>query len=157
LPVLALALVLALWTAGAARADWTTYRADAGRSGVDSSSVGSLPFASAWSSPSVGGDVWAEPLVHDGLVIVATERDEVVALNEATGQVAWQASAGNPVPSGDLNCGDISPWVGVTSTPVIDTATNRVFVVADMLQGAAIQHELYAYDVSSGALVPGFR
>jgi outer membrane protein assembly factor BamB len=86
--------VLALWAPASAQADWTTYRADAGRSGIDSSSVGSLPFAPAWSSPSVGGDVWAEPLVYDGLVFVATGRDQVVALNEATGQVVWRASAG---------------------------------------------------------------
>jgi hypothetical protein len=62
----------------------------------------------------------------------------------------------HPVPPSDLNCGDISPCVDITSTPVIDPATNRVFVVADTLQGGNIQHELYAYDVSSGALVPGF-
>jgi outer membrane protein assembly factor BamB len=151
-----LLLVMMIWAPASARADWTTYRGDSGRSGVDSSSVGSLPLASAWTSQNLGGDIYGQPLVHDGLVIVATERDQVVALNEATGQVAWQASAGIPVPSSDLTCGDISPWVGITSTPVIDPATNRVYVVADTLQGGSIQHELYAFDVASGASVPGF-
>ena len=71
----------------AARADWPTYRGDPARSGVDTSSVGSLPFASAWTSQGPGGDIWGEPLVHDGLVIVATESNQVAALNESTGQL----------------------------------------------------------------------
>src|SRR5581483_4099336 len=139
-----------------ARADWTTYRGDPARSGVDTSSVGSLPFAGAWTSPSLGGAVWGQPLVHDGLVVVGTESDEVVALSEATGQVVWQASTGTPVPSSRLPCGDISPTVGITSTPVIDPATNRVFVVADTLTGSTIQHELFAFNLGDGSAVAGF-
>jgi outer membrane protein assembly factor BamB len=151
-----LVLALCLWGPAAAQADWTTYRGDPSRSGVDSSSVGSLPFAPAWSSQNLGGDIWGEPLVYDGLVIVATEANKIVALSEATGQVAWQASAGTPVASTMLPCGDIKPTVGITSTPVIDPVTDHVFVVADTLQGSRIQHELYAFDLSSGAAVPGF-
>ena len=113
----ALAVMVLACLPAVARADWTTYRGDALRSGVDTSSTGSVPFASAWTSPNLGGDLWAQPLVHDGLVIVATESDEVVALSEATGQVVWQASTGTPVPSSRLPCGDISPTVGITSYP----------------------------------------
>jgi outer membrane protein assembly factor BamB len=149
-------LALCAWSAASARADWTTYRGDPSRSGVDSSSVGSLPFAGAWTSPSLGGTVWGQPLVHDGLVIVATEADQVAALNEATGALVWQASTGTPVPHTMLSCGDISPTVGITSTPVIDPATNRVFVVADTLSGSTIQHELYALNLADGSVVPGF-
>jgi hypothetical protein len=86
-----------IWAPASSRADWTTYRVDACRSSVDSGGVGSLPFAAAWSSPGVGGGNSAEPLVHDGLVIVATERDEVVAVNEATGQ-GWAGERRQPGP-----------------------------------------------------------
>jgi outer membrane protein assembly factor BamB len=154
LGVLAVALLACL--PAVARADWTTYRGDATRSGIDTSSTGSLPFAPAWTSPNLGGDLWAQPLAHDGLVIVATESDEVVALSEATGQVVWQASTGTPVPSSRLPCGDISPTVGITSTPVIDPAINEVFAVADTLNGSMIEHKLYAFNVSTGAPVAGF-
>ena len=153
---LILPLILLVCMPAAAQADWTTYRGDPGRSGVDTSSVGSVPFASAWTSPNLGGDIWGEPLVHDGLVIVATESDQVAALNESTGQVVWQASAGTPVPSSQLPCGDISPTVGITSTPVIDPTTDRVFVAADNLIGASIEHRLYAFNVSNGSAVPGY-
>ncbi len=152
----ALSLALLAWAPASARADWTTYRGDQARTGVDSSSVGSLPFAAAWSSANLGGAIWGQPLVHDGLVIVATESDQVLALSEATGQVVWQASAGTPVPSSQLPCGDIMPTVGITSTPVIDPSTNRVFVVADTLTGSTIQHRLFAFNLSDGSGVPGF-
>ena len=152
--------LLVTWAPAVARADWATYRGDAARSGVDTSSVGSLPFASAWTSPNLGGAIWGEPLVHDGLVIVATESNQVWALSESTGQVVWRASAGTPVPSAGPGphppCGDISPTVGITSTPVIDPATNRVFVVADTLTGSTIQHELYAFNLANGSAVAGF-
>ncbi|MBV9606872.1 MAG: PQQ-binding-like beta-propeller repeat protein [Solirubrobacterales bacterium] len=160
LAALALGVGLLAWTVAPAQADWTTYRADGLRSGVDSSSVGSLPFASAWSTQNLGGAIWGQPLVHAGLVIVATESDQVVALSEATGQVVWRASAGTPVPSSGSGphppCGDISPTVGITSTPVIDPATNRVFVVADTLTGSTIEHKLFAFNVADGSAVAGF-
>lgn len=156
LAALALALTLLAWAPASARADWTTYRGDSARTGVDTSSVGSLPFAAAWTSPSLGGAIWGQPLVHNGLVIVATESDQVVALSEATGQVVWQASAGTPVPSSQLPCGDISPTVGITSTPVIDPSTNQVFAVADTLTGSTIQHKLFAFNLADGSPVAGF-
>jgi polyvinyl alcohol dehydrogenase (cytochrome) len=153
---LILALVLLTCAPAVARADWTTYRGDSARSGVDASSIGSVPFAAAWTSRSLGGAIWGEPLVHDGLVVVATESDQVAALSESTGQLVWQASAGTSVPSSQLPCGDISPTVGITSTPVIDPATDQVFVVADNLIGSSIEHRLYAFNLSNGSAVSGF-
>lgn len=140
-------------------AAWTTYRGDPARSGVDSSSTWSLPFASAWTSVSLGGNVYGEPLVYDGLVVVATEADGVYALNESTGQVVWHASAGTAVPSSQLPCGNIGPTVGITSTPVIDRATGRLFVVADTWDGShasSIQHQLFGFNLADGSGVSGF-
>jgi outer membrane protein assembly factor BamB len=136
---------------------------------VDSSSSGSLPFASAWSSQSLGGSIYAEPLVYKGLVLVATESNDVYAFNESTGQVLWHANAcagGSspcaPVPASEIQalvgCGNISPTVGITSTPVIDSATNRVFVVADTWDGtnaSSIQHRLVGFNLADGSLVSG--
>lgn len=151
--------LLLLFSAAAANGDWTTYRGDPARSGFDSSSTGSLPFTAAWTSPNLGGDIWGQPVIHDGLVIVATESDEIAALDESTGHIVWQASTGTPVPAGELPCGDISPTVGITSTPVIDPARSEVFAVADTWDGhntSSIEHKLYAFDLSNGAAVAGF-
>ena len=136
-----------------AHADWPTYHADGARSGLDQSTGAAVPFAAGWASSDLGADIYAEPLVHSGLVYVATERNDVYALNEANGQVVWHQSAGTPVPSSALPCGDISPTVGITSTPVIDTAANLIFVVADTWDGSSPHHVMAAYRASDGAPV----
>jgi outer membrane protein assembly factor BamB len=154
-------LLLAVLLLGAtqARANWTTYRGDAARSGIDTSSTGQLPFAAAWTSTALDGVLWGQPVVDNGLVVVGTEADQVYALNEATGAVVWQEGTGTPVPSGQLPCGDISPTVGITSTPVIDATTQRVFVVADTWDGShsnTIRHQLYAFNLATGTPVAGY-
>jgi len=135
-----------------ARADWTTYHADGALSGVDQSSGTGLPFAAAWSVPGLTGSIWAEPLVFHGLVIVATEHNDLYAFNEATGARVWHVNLGAPVPSSDLPCGDISPTVGITSTPVIDPSTGALYAVADLASGSSAKHTLFALNALTGAV-----
>ena len=106
--------------------------------------------APAWTSPVLDGQLYGEPLVSDGRVIVATENDTVYALSSATGSVEWSTHLGTPVPSGSLPCGDISPTVGITGTPVIDEARSEVFVVADELVNGSPAHELVGLSTATG-------
>jgi outer membrane protein assembly factor BamB len=155
--VLALGVVgLAASFASAAVPAWTTYDHDGARSATDPDSGAPVPPTAAWGPVSVDGDVYAQPLVFGARVYVATENDSVYALNAATGAVVWQRSLGTAVPSGDLPCGDISPTVGITSTPVIDTASGRIYAVADVLSAGAVSHELFALDAATGSVVTGF-
>ncbi|MFZ1996620.1 MAG: PQQ-binding-like beta-propeller repeat protein, partial [Solirubrobacteraceae bacterium] len=159
LSALASALVLAALTcsaAGAAVPAWTTYDHDGARSATDPDSGAPVAPTAAWGPVGLDGDAYAQPLVAGSLVYVATEHDTVSALNAATGAVVWQRSLGTPVPSGDLPCGDITPTVGITSTPAIDTSTGRIYVVADVLSGGTVNHELFALDDATGAPVAGF-
>ena len=155
--LLAFALAgLAAGEAGAAVPAWTSYDHDGARSATDPDSGSPVTPTAAWGPAQVDGDVYAQPLVSGSAVYVATENDSVYALNATTGAVLWQRSLGTPVPSGDLPCGDISPTVGITSTPAIDQSTDRIYVVADVLSGAAVNHELFALDAATGAAVAGF-
>jgi outer membrane protein assembly factor BamB len=147
--LLVAALVLA--SAGAARADWPTYHGDAARTGVDQSSGAAAPFASSWTSTDLGADIYAEPLIANGLVYIATESNDVYALDAASGRVVWHRNAGPPVPASKLPCGDITPTVGVTSTPVLDPARKLLFVVADIWDGIHAHHQLVAYGAGDGA------
>lgn len=104
----------------------------------------------AWTSTSLDGQVYGEPLVTGGRVVVATEDDTVYALATASGAVLWSTHVGTPVPSADLPCGDITPDVGITGTPVIDTARGEVFVVADELVTGAPSHHLLGLDLDTG-------
>ena len=61
------------------------------------------------------------------------------------------------MPSGDLPCGDISPTVGITGTPVIDPARNEIFVDADTLikgpsasNGVEASHRLFGLNLFTG-------
>ena len=148
------AFALAPASAGAAMPAWTTYDHDVLRSATDPDSGSPLAPTLAWStSTQLDGEVFAQPLVYGSRVYVATENDTVYALDTATGAVVWARSVGTAVPAADLPCGNIKPTVGVTSTPVIDPASGRLYAVADSTDGTAVQHRLVALDLATGTPV----
>ncbi len=157
LAMLVAALALTSSPATAAAPTWTTYDHDGARSATDPDSAAPTTPTPAWStSAQLDGATYAQPLVYGSRVYVATENDTVYALDAASGTVAWQRSLGTPVPAGDLPCGDISPTVGITSTPVIDPASGRIYAVADVLTGGVVQHQLFALDLNTGTPDAGF-
>lgn len=151
-----LAAALAPAGAGASTPAWTTYRHDAARSGIDPDSAQPVAPSPAWQTPHLDGDLWAQPLVYGSRVYAATENDTIYALDAATGAVVWSHHLATPEPSRAAGCGDISPNIGITSTPVIDPATNRIYAVGAVSVNGTISHELFALDLNTGALVPGF-
>jgi outer membrane protein assembly factor BamB len=134
---------------------WTTYRHDDARTGLDPDSTSPVAPTQAWQTAALDGAMWSQPLVYGSRVYVATENDTVYALDAATGAVDWQQHLATPVPSGKLPCGDITPVVGITSTPVIDPAAGRIFVVGDTWDGTTIRHELFGLDINTGAVAVG--
>lgn len=126
-------------------ADWTMYHADNARTGFVASVPDPTHLTGLWKQ-SLDGAVYAEPLVVDGQVIVATENDTLYALDARTGQVQWHTTVGTPVPLSDLPCGDIDP-LGITGTPIYDPQTGLVFAVAE-IQGPA--HILVGIDAKTG-------
>jgi hypothetical protein len=131
---------------------WTVYHGDAAGSGA-SGAIGAVDTsAAAWTSPVLDGQLYGEPLVSSGDVFVATQNDTVYALSTSTGRVIWSTHVGPPVPASALPCGDISPTVGITGTPVIDQSRNELFVVADELANGHPVHKLVGLNSSSGAI-----
>ncbi len=146
-------ITVASTPAGATTSDWTVYHQDLSGSGVDTSGAVPSSAVPAWTSSALDGQIYGEPLVAGGLVYVATENDTVYALAATNGAVAWSVHLGTPVPSSILPCGDISPTVGITSTPVIDQARGEIFVVADEMINGAPVHQLVGLSLSSGAVM----
>ena len=128
-------------------ADWTMYHYDNARSGYVASEPDPTHLSSLWKQP-LDGAVYAEPLVINGEVIVATEHDTLYALDAQTGQIRWHTTVGTPVPLSDLPCGNIDPR-GITGTPIYDPQTGLVFVVAEV-QGPA--HLLIGIDLKTGQI-----
>jgi outer membrane protein assembly factor BamB len=120
--------------------------------GVDTSGVTFSPASHAWTSPTLDGQLYGEPLESGGRVFVATENDTIYALAANSGAILWSTHVGTPVPSSSLPCGDISPTVGITGTPVVDAARGEIFAVADKLVSGAPAHFLIGLNIYSGVV-----
>jgi len=133
--------------------NWPTYHANAVANGDAPPGLDFSSLTHAWTSPSLNGEIYGEPLVEGGRVIVATEDDVVYALSAQSGGVLWAHHIATAVAASELPCGDISPVVGITSTPVIDPTRGEVFVVADeATRGGGASHHLVGLSLSSGAV-----
>jgi len=132
--------------ASVTQSDWTTYHGSNSRVGYSSSEVSCAK--EDWQFGGLDGDVYAEPLVYHGLVVVATENDSVYALNATTGRQVWVTHVGTPMDGSALPCGDINPS-GITGTPVIDPSTGSIYVVAFEAPGA---HYLVALGEADGQI-----
>jgi len=82
----------------------------------------------------VQGQVYAQPLVANDVLLVATNSDYLYGFDAKTGTPLWERSVGPPVessggPAGGL-CTNPSPHIGVLGTPVIDADTNTAYLVA---------------------------
>jgi hypothetical protein len=132
---------------------WTTYHGDLARSGVDASEPSLNPIRPAWSNGLDGQAVYGQPVVADGRVFVATEGDDVYALDARRGLILWSHTVGVPLShvAANVGCGDIDP-LGVTSTPAVDISRNTVFFVAEVSTngGLPVHHELVGYNVFTG-------
>jgi hypothetical protein len=152
--------------------DVLTYKNDAGRTGQNLTET-ALTLANVKSSTfgllrtlAVDGKVDAQPLFLSGLtvagaahdvVFVATEHDSVYAFDADTGTKLWQVSllgAGETL-SDKRGCDQVTPEIGITSTPVIDRnagPNGALYVVAMSKDGSSAYHQrLHALDVTTGA------
>jgi outer membrane protein assembly factor BamB len=111
----------------------------------------------------VSGHVYAQPLFWDSprtkqkLLIVATEDNEVSALDANSGKAVWEKTLGRPVRRSALPCGNIDP-LGITGTPVTDGGKGAVYLDAmiDADDRTGPQHVVFGLAIENGAMLPGF-
>ncbi|MBZ5657882.1 MAG: pyrrolo-quinoline quinone [Acidobacteriia bacterium] len=151
--------------------DVLTYHNDIARTGqnltesiLTPSNVASATFGKIGFYP-VDGRVDAQPMhasnvtvpgngAHN-VLIVATEHDSVYAFDADSGSVLWQTSmlASGETTSDPRSCGQVSPEIGVTATPVIDRGrgpNGAVYVVAMSKNGSTYHQRLHALDLALG-------
>jgi hypothetical protein len=173
---LAHSVTLALTVAAPTGKDAITYHYDNARTGlnpnetiltpanVKATSFGKLNLLA------VDGKVDGEPLylsavnisgqTHNVLYVV-TEHDSIYAFDADNGAQLWKVSAlgAGETTSDDHNCGQITPEIGITSTPVIDRrrgAHGTIFVVAMSKDGNGGYHQrIHALDITTGAETAG--
>lgn len=153
--------------------DVTTYHNDNARDGlnpletiltpsnVSSTNFGKINFLTA------DGKIDAEPLYLSqfsingatrNVLYVASEHDSVYAFDADTGATLWQVSVlqSGETTSDDHGCGQITPEIGITSTPVIDRNLGAIFVVAMSKDASGAYHQrLHALSLTTGAEMQG--
>ena len=176
------AVLILLWMLPlGAQVNVLTYQYNNSRAGANlnenvltPANVNQSHFGKLFSYP-VDGYIYGQPLyvgnitvagkgTHN-LVLAATENDSVYAFDADSGAGAnatplWHVSFLNPaagvtnVPYGDTGCDQITPELGITSTPAIDESSGTVYVVAMTKESAGgsatYVHRLHALDISSG-------
>ncbi len=109
----------------------------------------------------VKGNVYAQPLyVADGpggqgTFYVATEDNEVDAIDEATGATVWTRSLGPAAPRTGAGCGNVTP-LGVTGTPAIDLSRRTLYVSAVNGTTRIDTHRVHALSIDDGSERPGW-
>jgi hypothetical protein len=173
LAVAALAITLTTRTVTSqAGTDIVTYHNDVARTGqnlnesiltpatVNVSTFGKLAVFS------VDGKVDAQPLLLSAVAIpgngtrdvlyVATEHDSVYAMDAVTGAVLWRTSllGAGETTSDTRGCSQVTPEIGITSTPVIDRSRGPngvVYVVAMSKTSSGVYFQrLHALDAALG-------
>ncbi len=155
--------------------DVTTYHNDIGRTGENTTetkltqaNVNSTTFG-LLRNLAVDGGVDAEPLYLSQLsvagslhnvVFIATEHDSVYAFDSDTGAQLWKVSllGSGETSSDNRGCGQVTPEIGVTSTPVIDRAAGAhgiLYAVAMSKNGSTYFQRLHALDITTGAELEG--
>jgi hypothetical protein len=117
----------------------------------------------SFSATLTGQQIHAQPLyVNSGpggtaAFIVATEQNNVVALDATDGSQIWLMNLGQPVSGSALPCGNIDP-LGITGTPVIDPDARVIFLDAMTTPdgGATKQHLIYALSLDDGSVIDGW-
>ena len=150
----------------------TTHHNDISRTGqnlaelvLNTSNVNVNTFGKLFSR-AADGQIYAQPLYVPDLAVagqirnvvyVATQNDTVYAFDadDPTASLPlWHVNFGNPVPSTDVatDCADITPQVGITSTPVIDTSSSTIYVVAKTKNTSdnSYHFKIHALDLITG-------
>ncbi|HWY77340.1 MAG TPA: hypothetical protein VN281_17090 [Verrucomicrobiae bacterium] len=103
----------------------------------------------------VDAQIYAQPLYVENLslssgkynvVFVCTESNSVYAFDADTaGPPYWHVNLGAPFTT---SCGDLTPVVGITGTPVIDLSSGTLYVDTKLASGPA--QKLHALDITNG-------
>ena len=158
-------------TATSTLTDVLTYHNDIARTGqnlnemvlttanVSSSTFGKIGFYPA------DGLVDAQPLIASAVavpgqgthnvLIVASEHDTVYAFDADSGTKLWSTSMlkSGETTSDNRGCGQVTPEIGVTSTPVIDRSRGPngvVYVIAMSKNGSTYHQRMHALDLALG-------
>jgi hypothetical protein len=135
------------------RTDW-----DPNEPGLSPSNVSASDFGQLFATQ-LNGQVYAQQVIAKGVLLAATENNWIYGLDPVTGAIKWQRNVGPAWPAATVSCGDLTPNIGITGTPVVDPDTGTAYFTAKVNDGATVQTPhwyMHAIDITTGAERPGF-
>jgi hypothetical protein len=101
-------------------------------------------YAHAWSYTCNNNEFFnAKPLTYTPkgysheLVIIASQQNIVRVVDGLSGQLLYSRTLDPPFQASDSDCGDISPTIGITGTPIIDPSTDIMYFFSKGYKNAA--------------------
>ncbi|KAF3232296.1 hypothetical protein TWF191_000068 [Orbilia oligospora] len=94
-------------------------------------------FGILWQISTIGGAnelFFAKPLVYTPpstgiqVIIAASAMNWVYVIDAKNGTVYTKRQLGKPFAQKDVGCGDVQPFIGIMGTPVIDPATDTIYL-----------------------------
>lgn len=151
----------------------TTERYNIARTGATAQSIDPVTVQQRWSKlgeVAVRGRVYAQPLFVQAvqttsgmrkLIFIATEENQIYAFDADSLALIWTRNLGvnDHTKAGYTGCDGISvDGIGIEATPVIDPASNRMYISFRTNSSASMdsaQEHMVALDMRSGATVLG--
>ena len=102
------------------------------------------------------GRFFASPLyvedgpMHQGVFIVGTANNDVIAFDETTGATVWTKNIGPVAAASGVGCGNVNPR-GIVGTPIIDMSTRTIYAVGAIGPMATSRYEAHALSVDDGS------
>lgn len=142
-----------------------TYHNDDVRDGANTnettlnpSNVNSQQFGLKEAYP-VDAQIYAQPLYVPNVTIDGATHNTVFVATENNTVYAFDADGGSSTPLWENHVGTapsnhdqdgITPLLGITSTPVIDSTTGTMYLVADTEKSGGREYMLHALDIATG-------
>jgi len=72
--------------------------------------------------------VYTPPSTGIQVIIAASAMNWVYVIDAKNGTVYTKRQLGKPFAQKDVGCGDVQPFIGIMGTPVIDPATDTIYM-----------------------------
>jgi hypothetical protein len=114
---------------------------------LNTTNVAGANFGLLASSNALDEQVEGQPLVYGNEMYLVTANNTLYEINASTGHVDKTRNFGTAVPQSVSGCNNDSATIGIKSTPVIDSSTGTLYLVAYTYPSSVPTYTIYGVDL----------